>query len=145
MPFAALLHLSVGVWMVSNPNIIPLDNAMQSAASEIASGGALPLARMFKFLNAVDGSNIGASQRLQSNHVLPMLFAWAAVLTLLIVSRLVSVSRGYRCRSVSDPSHQWNAVRHFLPAVELDRRCAEESVSQAPRALCTSTSRPKLL
>jgi hypothetical protein len=69
------------------------DNALKSSSISLASRGSKGFTSVLDFLDGMDQSNLGVSTRLQSSHVLPMLFALVVVVALLIVSRLVRPPR----------------------------------------------------
>ncbi len=75
--------------MISNPDIIPSDNALKASTLTLSSRGTESVTTIFDFLNSVDSSGLSVSQRLQSSHVLPMLVTLIVIVGLLIITRLV--------------------------------------------------------
>ena len=94
LPFAALLKLAVGFWMLTNGDIFPPANAVQGDSTaaaislnsgEIASANEATLTRAASFL---DGGNLDFGRRVGESHAIPHIFLLVLTVFYLLMFRV---------------------------------------------------------
>jgi len=98
LPFAAILHMAMGMWMMTHPSIFPPDDALSSAARFTASLGAGQaevqeifgtLSDFQSLLASIDGSELAVGERVSRTHALPHLALLLLTLFFLVFNRLI--------------------------------------------------------
>jgi hypothetical protein len=109
LPFGAMLHLFMGMWMLSNEAIFPPNNVFTSAAAFTTriSGGDVVLQQstnaIFRGIEAFQAlasaydptGDLRVGTRITRGHVLPLLLLLLLTLIFLILSRIVFMGLGH--------------------------------------------------